>query len=171
MTPRLAEQSRRQGDRLIVLGSIALFVVLVLARWYGGAANVSSVPGVDVGARFSQTGWQAFTDSRWLWLATVLVALVAVLLTGERGGRAVLATRALTALLAALSGALIVYRILRHRAGAAVAQATFHAAGALATGIWLGLAAAAAVGLGACLALVGSRAFELPAGEPAREAP
>ncbi len=152
-----AEASRRGGDLLAVLGAIALFVALAGFKWYGGSVTVSSVPGVDIGSGFARTGWQAFTASRWIWVATVLLALVTVAATGAaKGWWAGAGPRALLAVLAVTSAALIAYRVVRHQPPASGPHVAFHAAGAVRGGIWLGLAAACAIAAGACLALLGA---------------
>jgi hypothetical protein len=151
-----AETSRRGGDLLAVLGAILLFVGLVGFRWYGGSATVSSVPGIDIGSGFGRSGWQAFTDSRWVWLATVLFALATVAATGGGGGRlAVAGPRALLAVLAGVSAALIAYRVVHHQPPTQGPGVAFHAVSAVRDGIWLGLVAACAIGAGACVALLG----------------
>jgi len=159
------EASRRGGDLLIVLGAIALFAGLVGFNWYGGSAAVSSVPGVDVGAAFGRSGWHAFTDGRWLWLATVLLALVTVAATGGGGvGRRLALPRALVGALAGASALLIAYRIVHHQPAGSGPRVAFHVAGAVRGGIWLGLAAAAAIAAGACLQLVVALAARPPGG-------
>jgi hypothetical protein len=161
------EASRRGGDLLIVLGAIALFAGLVGFKWYGGSATVSSVAGVDIGAAFSRSGWHAFTTGRWVWLATVLLALVTVAATGAGGeGRLLAAPRALVGALAGASVLLIAYRIVHHQPGNPGSHVAFHAAGAVRGGIWLGLAAATAIVAGACLALVGALVAKPAGGAP-----
>ena len=167
-----AEARGRGGDLLAVLGAIVLFVGLIGLKWYGGSATVSTVPGVDVGAGFSRNGWQAFTASRWIWLATVLLALVTAAATGDgRGGRAAVAARALLAALAGISVVLIAYRVVHHQPPGAGPDVAFHAAGAVRSGIWLGLAAACAIGAGACAALLGLLGPEPSGGRPAAGSP
>jgi hypothetical protein len=152
----VAELSAREGDRLIVLGAIGLFVSLVFVNWYGGTTAISSVPGLDVGGEFSRSGWQAFTSSRWVWLAAVLLALLSAAFTSGAGGPYAQLARSFVALLGTLSAVLIAYRIAHHRPDVPVGEETFHTAGAIRLGIGLALAAAGAVTVGACLALVGS---------------
>jgi hypothetical protein len=167
----LAELSRREGDRLAVVGAVALFAVVVLSAWYGGRATVSSVPGVNVGGGFRWDGWQAFTNSRWIWLATVLLVLLTTVASVERPAWVAVAPRALVAALALLSTALIAYRIVHHRPGGAAAQTAFHSTGALREGIWLGLVAAAVTAFGTCLALYGAAAPALTSRGPTGGAP
>lgn len=167
-----AEAARRGGDLLAVLGAIVLFAGLIGLNWYGGSATVSTVPGVDVGAGFSSSGWQAFTASRWIWLATVLLALVTAAATGAgRWGRAAVGARALLAALAGVSVALIAYRVVHHQPPGTGSHVAFHAAGAIRGGIWLGLAAALAIGAGACAALLGVLGPGPAAGRPAAGSP
>jgi hypothetical protein len=130
------------------------------------------VAGVDIGAGFARSGWQAFTDSRWIWLATVVLALATVAASGDGMGRwAAAGPRALLAALAGISVALIAYRVVHHQPSGSGAGVAFHAAGAVRGGIWFGLAAACAIGAGACVALFGALELgrsgtEPPGGSP-----
>ncbi len=138
----------RLADWTVGAGALALLVFMFFFDWFGG--GVSGLPAGSriTGTRIDATGWQTFTSSRWIWLATILVA----------GGSALASAAAyrlegpvqlgqLTAALGALSSALIVYRIAHHpTANASIGS--LHTSYGIETGIWLGLVAALAITLG-----------------------
>ena len=63
---------------LVAGGAIALFVFMFFFDWFG--ENVSgTLPGSNLtGASTGYSGWDTFTDSRWIWLLTIVVALASV---------------------------------------------------------------------------------------------
>ena len=141
----------RRADRIIGISAIAFFIFLFFFKWFGVSSNVSSIAGVNV--NISKSGWDTFTNSRWIWLLTILVALASV---------AVVATQAKLDLpvkhgvivtgLGALSVVLILYRIFDHPEASA-SFGNFHASVGLKIGIWLGLIAALGVTYGGYLAM------------------
>ena len=105
----------------------------------------------------SANGWHTFTNSRWLWLVTIVVALAAVSVTVDARGLALPGRPgALVGGLGALSTILILYRIINHPTAAAsttVAGVHYTASAGIKIGIWLGLIAAAAITYGGYLAM------------------
>ena len=141
----------RRGDRIIGGGAIALFIFMVFFKWYGISSNLGSIAGVNVNV--SRTGWQTFTNSRWIWLLTIIVALGALALKAtQRKVETVVQPSAIIASLGALSTLLIFYRIVHHPTASA-SYGSFHASAGIKFGIWLGLIAALAITYGGYLAM------------------
>jgi len=143
---------RRQGARrLIGGGAIALLVFVLLFDWLGvdfgeGGRPAGAIGFLPTGLDRSSSGWQAFTVARWIWLATILIALAvafspAVVRAWPDDGP----PGALVVVLGALSSLLILYRIVHHPIADA---AKLHASAHLKLGIWLGLIAALAIAYG-----------------------
>ncbi len=133
-------------------GAVAFFVFLFFFNWYGGSyKGTIPVGGGSFGASVNFTGWDTFTNSRWIWLLTIIVAIGAVLLVaGQRRLELPVRPSALVAGLGALSTLLILYRIIHHPSGgASFAGASFGYG--IKIGIWLGLIAAVAVTYGGYL--------------------
>ena len=141
----------RRSDWITGGGAVAFFVFLFFFNWYGGSYKGSIPVGGSFGASLSSTGWDTFTNSRWIWLLTIIVAIGAVVLvTFERKLELPVKPSALVAGLGALSTLLILYRIIHHPSGgASFAGASFSYG--IKVGIWLGLIAAAAVTYGGYL--------------------
>src|ERR1700704_4278160 len=141
----------RRAEQVIGGGAIALFIFLFFFKWYGVSTNVTSIAGVNLNVR--RTGWETFTNSRWIWLLTIVVALAAVALVamGRKLELPVSPAAAVTGL-GAVSTLLILYRIIHHPTASA-SVGSFHASAGIKLGIWLGLIAAAAITYGGYLAL------------------
>jgi hypothetical protein len=151
------DRNRRQhADRLMGGGAVALLIVLFVTRWYEVSSRVGPGAGLNVTSN-SFNGWQAFTDSRWIWLITIIVALGAVALaTTRRKLEVPVQPGGIVAGLGALSALLILYRIIHHPAAAAsqvVGPTHISYSYGLQLGIWLGLIAALAVTCGGSLAM------------------
>ncbi len=144
----------RRSDRIVGVSAIAFFVFLFFFKWYGGSAT-TSIGSVNFSA--STTGWHTFTNSRWIWLLTIIVALVAVgLRASGRELEGPIHPGLIVASLGALSTLLILYRILHHPSGGTsgtVAGVHFSSSYGIKLGIWLGLAAAGALTCGGYLAM------------------
>jgi hypothetical protein len=141
----------RRADQLIGGGAIALLIFVFLFKWYGVSSNVTSIAGLNFNV--SRTGWETFTNSRWIWLLTIIVALAAVLLVAtQRKLELPVNPGAIVAGLGALSTLLIFYRIVHHPTASA-SFGSFHASAGIKIGIWLGLIAAAAITYGGYLAM------------------
>ncbi len=150
---RLDADRVRLPERLEAGGAVALFVFLFFLHWYGGSIT-GLLSGSHVsGGTISATGWEAFTSSRWIWLATIVFALggalagtVAYRLEGPvKIGAVVLG-------LGALSSVLIIYRIIYHP-GANASGHGIQITYGVKFGIWLGLLAALAITLGGYMQL------------------
>jgi hypothetical protein len=143
----------RRPDRIIGAGGVLLFVFLFFFKWFAVSTNASSIGGVNLNANFSYNGWHTFSDSRWIWLITILVALAAV---AVRVGKVELPSRVrpgvVVAGLGTLSTALIVFRILHHPTFSS-SFAGVHTSVGIKVGIWLGLIAAVAIAYGGSLAM------------------
>ena len=144
----------RRSDQIIGIGAIAFFIFLFFFKWYGGSAS-ASIGGISYST--SANGWHTFTNSRWIWIITIIAALglVAMRAAGEKLEMPV-APSVIVAGLGALSTVFIVYRIIHHPAGGTsgtVAGVHYSASYGIKIGIWLGLIAAAAITYGAYLAM------------------
>jgi hypothetical protein len=153
----------RRSDEIIGGGAIALFIFVFFFKWYGVSSNVPSIAGLNI--NISRTGWETFTNSRWIWLLTIIVALAAVLLVAtQRKLDLPLNPGAIVAALGALSTVLIFYRIVHHPTASASFGA-FHASAGIKIGIWFALVAAAAITYGGYLAMQEAAAPAPAAGE------
>jgi hypothetical protein len=134
-----------------VIGGVALFVFLFFFDWFGGGVSGLPADSHITGTRVSATGWQTFTASRWIWLATIVVALGSALATAlDYRFDAPLRPAMVAAGLGALSSGLIIYRI-AHHPSASVSVGHLHASYGIKLGIWLGLVAALAITAGGYL--------------------
>jgi hypothetical protein len=144
----------RRSDQIVGGGAIALFIFLFFFKWFGASAS-SSVGGISIGG--SLNGWHSFTNSRWIWLITIIVALGAVALrAGQRELSLPVEPSAIIAGLGALSTLLILYRIIHHPSGGSsggVGLTHFSYSYGIKIGIWLGLIAAAAITYGGYLGM------------------
>jgi hypothetical protein len=144
----------RRAHQVIAGGAIGLFVFMFFFKWLG-ASYSSSLGGVNVGS--SLNGWHSFTDSRWIWLLTIIVALGAVVLVAtQRRLELPIEPGVIVAALGALSTLLILYRILHHPSGGAsttVGAVHLSYSFGIKIGIWLGLIAAAAITYGGYLVM------------------
>jgi hypothetical protein len=140
-----------RGDRLAAVGALALLAFMFLLDWFGEGVEGSLTGRQLSGVATTATGWEAFTGSRWVWLATVVVALASALAaaSGRRLRRPVRASELVT-LLGAVSSVLIVYRIVHHP-GAKEGFGGLHVSSGIRAGIWLGLVAAVAIAAGGYL--------------------
>jgi hypothetical protein len=143
-----------RADRIIGASALALLVVLFGFKWYGGSASSSSGD-VSVGA--SLNGWHSFLNSRWVWLATIVVAFADLAIAaGVLHVRSPFPPAAAVAALGACSMLLIAYRIAHHPSGSAsgsIGGIHYSASYGIRAGIWLALAAAAGVTIGGVLSL------------------
>jgi len=142
----------RRADQIVGGSAIAFFIFLFFLLWYGG--NASTPLG---GTSGGENGWHAFTNSRWIWLIAIVVALVAV---ARRAGALSFETpvsfSAIVGFFGALSTVLILYRIVHHphaSASATIAGVRYSASYGIKIGIWLGLIACVALTYGAYLAM------------------
>jgi hypothetical protein len=157
----------RRCDRVIGAGALALLVILFLFKWYGVSSH-ASVGGVSFST--SANGWHTFTNSRWLWLVTIVVALAAVWAKVDQRGLALPGRPGeLVGGLGALSMIFILYRIINHptaTASTTVAGIHYTASAGIKIGIWLGLIAAAAITYGGYLEMQEQSTPPSPAREP-----
>ncbi len=143
----------RRADRIIGVGAVLFFVFLFFFDWYGISSNVGTVDGVNVGGTYSYSGWHTFTNSRWIWLLTIIVALAAVALrAGLFDFESPVRPAVVVVVLGALSCLLIIYRIVHHPTFSA-SFGGVHTSVGIKIGIWLGLIAAAAITYGGYLAM------------------
>jgi hypothetical protein len=144
----------RRSDRIIGASAIAFFIVLFFFKWYG-ASSSASTGGFNYSV--SANGWHTFTNSRWIWIITIIVALAAVAISaGVFAFNSPVQRGVLIAGLGALSSILILYRILDHpTAGTSgtVAGVHYSASVGIKIGIWLWLIAALALTYGGYLGM------------------
>jgi len=141
----------RRSDWIVGGGGVALFVFMFFFKWYGGSYKGTVPLGGSFSSGSSSTGWDTFTNSRWIWLITIIVALGAVVLVAtQRKLSLPIQPSVIVAGLGALSTLLILYRIIHPPSGgASFAGASFSYG--IKIGIWLGLVAAAAITYGGYL--------------------
>ncbi len=136
------------------MSAVAFLIFLFIFKWYGVSSS-SSVGGVSFSS--SANGWHTFTNSRWIWIITIIVALGAVAVSaGLLNFKSPVQPGVLVAGLGALSAAFILYRIFDHpSAGASgtIAGVHYSASAGIKIGIWLGLIAALGVTYGGYLAM------------------
>ncbi len=144
----------RRSDRIVGASAIALFIFLFFFKWYGGSAG-SSAGGLNVSNSYS--GWHTFTNSRWIWLITIVVALGSVAIAaGALKFKSPVQLGVLVAGLGALTTLLIFYRIVHHPSGGSsgtVAGVSYSYSYGIKIGIWLGLIAAVALTYGGYLTM------------------
>lgn len=142
----------RRSDQIIGGSAIALFIFMFFFHWLGGSSS-SSLGGVSGGSN----GWHSFTISRWIWLITIIVALVAVAVAGGALKlQSPVQLSVIVAGLGALSTALIFYRIVHHPHGGvsgSIGGVHYSTSYGIKIGIWLGLIAAGALTYGGYLAM------------------
>ena len=143
----------RRSDWTIGGGGVALFIFLFFFDWYGASYKGPAAVGPGLGVSQGFTGWHTFTNSRWIWLLTIIVAIgAAVLVAGQRKLDLPVQPSAIVAALGALSTLLILYRIVHHPAGGASFAGGSFSYG-IKIGIWLGLIASAVITYGGYLKL------------------
>ncbi|MGA2454186.1 MAG: hypothetical protein ABSG93_11760 [Solirubrobacteraceae bacterium] len=143
----------RRSDRIIGIGAIALFIFLFFFKWYGYSSNAPTIAGVNISSSYSIDGWHAFSNSRWIWLITIIAALGAVAIkAGVFELKSPVQPGVLVAGLGALSTLTILYRIVHHPTASANIG-SFHASVGIKIGIWLGLIASAIVTYGGYLGM------------------
>jgi len=141
----------RRADLIVGGGAVALFIFTFFFKWYGGSVKGVVPVGGSVSYGSSSTGWDTFTNSRWIWLITIIVALGAVALVAlARKLDSPVQPSAIVAGLGALSTVLILYRIIHHPSGSA-GFGGVEASYGIKIGIWLGLIAAAVITYGGYL--------------------
>jgi hypothetical protein len=140
----------RRADQVIGGGAIALFIFVFFFKWLGFSSN-TPLGGINA----SSNGWHSFSNSRWIWLITIIVALGVVFVTAtQRQIQSPVGLGAIVAGLGALSTVLILYRIFKHPSGGqsgTVAGVHYGYSYGIKIGIWLGLIAAAAITYGGYL--------------------
>ncbi len=163
---RFDSRRLRRCDRVVGIGAIALFIFMFFFKWYGYSANLPSVAGVSISSSLNVDGWHAFSNSRWIWLATIVAALGAVAISAGalELGRSVEAG-VIVAGLGTLSTITILYRIAHHHTASASFEG-FHASVGIKIGIWLALVAAATIAYGGFLTMQDEGAARADVPEP-----
>ncbi len=145
----------RRSDRIISCSAILFFIFLFFFKWLGYSSNVPTIAGVNIGgsSSYSYNGWHSFTNSRWIWIITIIVALGAVAIAaGALKFESPVQPGVLVACLGFLSTLAILYRIIHHPS-VSVNTGGFHASFGIKIGIWLGLIAALGVTYGGYLGM------------------
>jgi hypothetical protein len=139
----------RRADQIVGAAAVAFFIILFFFKWYGVSSNVGAVSGLNINV--SRSGWDTFTNSRWIWIITIIVGLGSVVLVAaQRKLELPLQPGVIVAGLGALSTIFILYRIVHHPTASA-SFGSFHASVGIKLGIWLGLIAAMALTYGGYL--------------------
>ncbi len=147
----------RRSDWIIGISSIVFFISLVGLNWLA-ATETSGGAGTEEGSKVSisiaDTGWKAFTSFRWLWLITIIVALLMVGMTLVQKKIKLPTQRGVVVMiLGALSAVFIAYRIVHHPSfNVAGVSASGHGI-SLAFGIFIGFIASLGVTYGGYLAM------------------
>jgi hypothetical protein len=139
-------------------GALALFIFTFFFKWFGASVS-SNVDGVSLGFNLGVDAWHSLTDTRWLLALTILAALLAV--GAVAGGRELglpVPPSAIVALLAGLSAAFVLYRIVEHPRASVSFGATSVTYGAE-LGIYLGFFACLVIASGALEELRETRAW------------
>lgn len=135
-----------------MVGAVAFAAILFFLPWYG-ATTSSPIGTLKIGG--DSSGWQTFTNSRWLWLLTIIVALGSVAVEArERRRESSLEPGVIVTGLGGLSSLFILYRIIDHPTGGATAVVGLSHLSysyGIKIGIWLALLAALAVAAGGYL--------------------
>jgi hypothetical protein len=143
----------RRSDRIVGCSAILFFIFLFFFKWLGYSSNAPTIAGVNVSGSVSYSGWHSFTNSRWIWLITIIVALGAVAIAaGALKFESPVQPGVLVAGLGFLSALAILYRIIHHPKFHEDIGA-FHASVGIKLGIWLGLIAAAGITYGGYLGM------------------
>jgi hypothetical protein len=142
----------RRSHRLMGGGGAALFIFMFFFKWFGGSST-----GYGVSYSASANGWHTFTNSRWIWLITIIVSIgLVVSVAGTRNLNSPVSPGAIVAGFGALSLLLILYRIIHHPSGGVsgtIAGVHYSSSYGIKIGIWLGLIAAATIVYGGYLAM------------------
>src|ERR1700730_9100004 len=139
----------RRADQIVGAAALAFFIILFFFKWYGVSSNVGAVSGLNINV--SRSGWDTFTNSRWIWIITIIVGLGSVVLVGaQRKLELPLQPGVIVAGLGARSTIFILSRIVHHPTASA-SFGGFHASVGIKLGIWLGLIAAMALTYGGYL--------------------
>lgn len=143
----------RRSDRVIGIGAIALFVFMFFFKWFGGSFSSSSPLGGAFNASVSVNAWHSLSNTRWLLLLTVIVALgVVALVALGRELDSPVSPSAIVLGLGGLSAILVFYRILDHpHGGVSIGSSSFSYGAKI--GLYLGFLACLAVAYGGFLAM------------------
>jgi hypothetical protein len=156
----------RRSDWMIGGGAVAFFIFLFFFDWYGASYKGPASIGPGLGASQGFTGWHTFTNSRWIWLLTIIVAIGAVVLVaGQRKLDLPARPGTIVATLGALSTLLILYRIIHHPSGGESFAGGSFSYG-IKIGIWLGLIASAVITYGGYLTMSEEGSSSAPAFTP-----
>jgi hypothetical protein len=143
----------RRGQWIIAGGAVALCIATFLFKWFGGAATGSVSGGATVTISSSANAWHSLSDTRWLLLATILVALAVVFAAAAaRELPSPIAPSAILAGFAGVSAVCVLYRILDHPHASATFGSVSVTYGAQ-LGLYLGFLACLAVFYGAVVDL------------------
>jgi hypothetical protein len=160
----------RRADQLVGAGAVALFIFMFFFKWFGGSVS-GTLPAGGVGSLASSaTGWQTFTNSRWVWLVTIVVAIASVvMLAGQSRIDGPVQPSVVVTWLASLSSLLIFYRIIHHPS-ANTTVGNLHASYGIKFGIWLGFISALVITYGGYLQMQADGIELTPAREPDADA-
>jgi hypothetical protein len=146
----------RGADWLIGISSIVFFISLVGLHWLTASENsgAGTEEGSPVTISIGDSGWKAFTSLRWLWLITIIVALLMVGMTLVQKKIKLPTQRGVVVMiLGALSAVFIAYRIVHHPSfNFEGVSASGHGI-SLAFGIFIGFIASLGVAYGGYLAM------------------
>jgi hypothetical protein len=144
----------RRSDQMVAVGAIALFVFMFFFKWFGASVSGASPVGGSFSFSSSVNGWHSVTNTRWLLLLTIVVALGAVVLVAtERELSLPLKPSTIVAGLGGLSAIFVLYRIIDHPSGGGgVAGIASYSYGAK-IGLYLAFAACLILAYGGWMAM------------------
>ncbi|MGH2832493.1 MAG: hypothetical protein ACRDK2_06920 [Solirubrobacteraceae bacterium] len=143
----------RQSHRFIGGGGIALFILLFFFKWFGASASSPLPGGGSVSFGVSVDGWHSLTNTRWLLLITIIVALVTVARAcGAISFNSPVQPSVTVAALGLLSSIFVLYRIIDHPHGGASTSIGSFSYGAK-VGLYLAFVACLAILYGGYLAM------------------
>jgi len=110
--PATETASDRRGELISAVSALALLVLMFGFAWYG-TAGVPGRSSTQAAASGAENAWDALHIVRWLMLATIVAAVGSVAVhLNQRGHGTQTETGAAITLLAAVTAALLTYRVL-----------------------------------------------------------
>jgi len=143
----------RRSDWMVGGGAVALFIFLFIFKWFGASASSTLPTGGSFSVSSSVNGWHSLTNTRWLLLLTIIVALAVVaMVAAQRKIDSPVQPAVIVAGLGLLSAIFVLYRIIDHPHGGFSTGVGSFSYGAK-IGLYLGFVACLAILYGGYLAM------------------